>query len=55
VRVVVEALLAHFAQSADLHLTADDIAAYAAASADPSATRRRKTSRSASEAAASKR
>jgi DNA-binding transcriptional LysR family regulator len=55
VRVVVEALLAHFAQSADLHLGADDIAAYAAPAADQSATRRRNTRRSGSDDAASKR
>ncbi|WP_280151027.1 LysR family transcriptional regulator [Piscinibacter sp. XHJ-5] len=56
VRVVVEALLAHFAQSADLHLTAEGIAAYAAMplTAQP-ASRRRNTRRYGSEAPASKR
>lgn len=54
VRVVVDALLAHFARSTDLHLTAEDIAAYAAAAA-PSAKRRRNTRRSGSEVSASKR
>ncbi|HEX6706565.1 MAG TPA: LysR substrate-binding domain-containing protein [Albitalea sp.] len=53
VRVVVEALLAHFKELGDLHLMPADVAQYAAASAQP-ASRRRKTSRSGSEAAGAK-
>lgn len=47
VRVVVDALLAHFAQAADLHVTPAEAARYAA----PSASRRRNTRRSGDEAA----
>jgi DNA-binding transcriptional LysR family regulator len=56
VRVVVDALLAHFAQAADLHLMPADVAQYAAVPPAQAqlVSLRRKTSRSGSEAAASK-
>jgi len=47
VRVVVEALLAHFAQAADLHATPAEAAAFA--SPAQAASRRRNTRRSASD------
>ena len=47
VRVVVEALLAHFAQAADLHTTPAEAAVFA--SADQPASRRRNTRRSGSD------
>ena len=53
VRVVVDALLAHFAQASDLHLMPDDVAQYAAAPVQD-ASLRRNTSRSGSEARSSK-
>ncbi len=53
VRVVVDALLAHFAQSADLHLLPSDLAQFEALE-DQSAMRRRNTRRSGSLAAGAK-
>jgi hypothetical protein len=58
VRVVVDALLDHFATIDDLHVMARDVAQYAAVPAAEAAPRqsaslRRKTSRSGSDAAAS--
>lgn len=50
VRVVVDALLAHFAQAADLHVTPAEVAQYAAQPAG----RRRNTRRSGTDAAAAK-
>jgi DNA-binding transcriptional LysR family regulator len=53
VRVVVDALLAHFGAAPDLHLTVDDMAACAADAGTQPASRRRKTRRSGSDAAGS--
>lgn len=54
VRVVVESLLESFSQAADLHLLPADVLEFAAEPLDQSASRRRKTSRSGSEADGSK-
>jgi DNA-binding transcriptional LysR family regulator len=57
VRVVVDALLAHFAQAGDLHLLPSDLAQFEAAEAEvpqPSALRRRNTRRSGSLASGAK-
>jgi DNA-binding transcriptional LysR family regulator len=56
VRVVVDALLAHFAQAADLHLLPADLAQFEAVEADPVqlASRRRNTRRSGSDTAGAK-
>ncbi|HEV7913583.1 MAG TPA: LysR substrate-binding domain-containing protein [Albitalea sp.] len=57
VRVVIDALLAHFAQAADLHLMPRDVMQYAALAAAPPpqpATRRRNTRRSGSDTSGAK-